>query len=44
MEKLNIAADSNAKPKDDAQQAKATTEKTDGNNQQNDKSMVYSYY
>jgi len=37
MEKLNLAADPNAKPKDEAQQAKATTEKTDGSNQQNDK-------
>jgi len=40
MEKLNLAADPNAKPKDETQQTKAATEKTDGNNQQNDKSMI----
>jgi len=39
MEKLNLGNDTNAKPKDDAtaQPAKATAEKTDGNNQSNDK-------
>jgi len=40
MEKLNLVADPNAKPKDDAtaQPAKAAADKTDGNNnQQNDK-------
>jgi len=37
MEKLNLAADPNAKPKDDAAQPAKATDKTDGNNQQNDK-------
>jgi len=39
MEKLNLANDTKAKPKDDvtSQPVKATAEKTDGNNQQNDK-------
>jgi len=38
MEKLNLA-DPNAK-KDDTNAQKATTEKTEGNNQQNDKSKI----
>lgn len=43
MEKLNLGNDTNAKPKDDAttQPAKAAAEKTDGNNQQSDKSMFF---
>jgi len=43
MEKLNLANDTNAKAKDEAtsQPAKAVAEKTESNNQQNDKSMYY---
>jgi len=53
MEKLNLANDTNAKPKDNAttQPAKATAEKNDANNQQNDKSsynililLIFKFY